>query len=371
LSDVLHIVCLDAPSPPDYGGAIDMYYMVKSLAETGRKIHLHYFGYRSDRNVEGLEQYCEAIDVYKRKTFFSSLFSSLPYIVHSRINPVLINRLNQTNQPILLSSFHCAGIIPFITNPERIVVRCHNDEAAYYNQLYHTASSPVLRSYYKRESLLLGRFQRTLPKDIKLACLSDADRQTLQYQYGFQKSFFIPSFLPWQQLRSRNGKGSFCLYHGNLSVPENEKAAYWLATHIFSNLPIPFVIAGKGISPQLKEAVKKYAHIKLAKDPRETELEDLIGNAQIHLVPSFNVTGVKLKLLHGLFNGRFCLANQAAIQGSGVIKGVDVKESAEDFRRAIPILFNKEFTDTDQEERSYLLSLYHNRTNAEKLNALW
>ena len=45
MNEPIHIVCLDAPAPPDYGGAIDMYYTIIALAKTGRKPILHYFEY--------------------------------------------------------------------------------------------------------------------------------------------------------------------------------------------------------------------------------------------------------------------------------------------------------------------------------------
>ena len=41
----LHIVSFDVPYPPDYGGAIDVYYKLKALHEEGIKIYLHCFEY--------------------------------------------------------------------------------------------------------------------------------------------------------------------------------------------------------------------------------------------------------------------------------------------------------------------------------------
>ena len=36
----LYIVCLDAPAPADYGGAIDMYYKIEALAQKGFEAEL-------------------------------------------------------------------------------------------------------------------------------------------------------------------------------------------------------------------------------------------------------------------------------------------------------------------------------------------
>ncbi|HEX8313555.1 MAG TPA: mannosyltransferase, partial [Flavisolibacter sp.] len=135
MTDHLHIVCLDAPSPPDYGGAIDMYYKIKALAETGRKIILHYFDYNPTRDTKGLETICYAVHAYKRKSFFRSPPLSRPFIVQSRINKDLIKRLNEDDAPILLEGLHCAGLIPHLKHQQRVVLRMHNNEAAYYHHL--------------------------------------------------------------------------------------------------------------------------------------------------------------------------------------------------------------------------------------------
>ncbi len=90
----MHIVCLDAPAPPNYGGAIDMYYKITSLAATGKKIILHYFDYNPQRNVDDLKNYCDSIFSYSRLKGIRSLPILQPYIVASRINQQLIANTN-------------------------------------------------------------------------------------------------------------------------------------------------------------------------------------------------------------------------------------------------------------------------------------
>ena len=92
MSEYIHIVCLDAPSPPDYGGAIDMYYKITSLAALGKKIILHYFDYNQKRSADLLKEYCVEIHSYHRKSFVGSFSFSSPYIVNSRVNQPLIER---------------------------------------------------------------------------------------------------------------------------------------------------------------------------------------------------------------------------------------------------------------------------------------
>ncbi|HUC81467.1 MAG TPA: glycosyltransferase family 4 protein [Flavisolibacter sp.] len=371
MSRTIHIVCLDAPAPPDYGGAIDMYYKIQALAEAGNKIQLHYFDYQQGRSAAGLEKYCEEIVTYQRKSFLSSLFSQTPYIVHSRINEALVQRLNSDDHPILLEGLHCAGIVPFLRSPQRVVLRMHNEEAAYYRHLAGTETNVLKRFYFQRESKLLHRYQQRLRKDIKLACLSETDISVFQNNYQFQAAAFVPCFLPWQEVKSKTGKGSYCLYHGNMAVSENEEAAIWLIDHVFQELHIPLWIAGKGISRRLQEKAKHYPQVKLIHQPTIAEIDGLIAAAQINVLPSMNRTGVKLKLLNALFNGRFCITNTQGVEGSRIWNGVVVANEAIEWQQQIQTLFDKEFTETHLQERSELTKLYNNRRSAEKLSVQW
>jgi hypothetical protein len=78
MSEFVHIVALDAPSPPDYGGAIDMYYKVEALSNLGKKVILHYFNYKESRTVTGLEKHCHAIFSYKRNIGWRSVLLIRP-----------------------------------------------------------------------------------------------------------------------------------------------------------------------------------------------------------------------------------------------------------------------------------------------------
>jgi glycosyltransferase involved in cell wall biosynthesis len=371
MTNRIHIVCLDAPSPPDYGGAIDMNYKVRAIAETGKKIILHYFQYNQKRGAGELQEICEEVHRYSRKGIFSLLNSKLPFIVNSRINSELIERLNNDHDPVLLEGLHTSGIIPFLNDPERVVLRMHNEEGNYYQNLFRSEPSFLKKFYFKREAGLIRKYQAGMNKSIELACLSRTDMEVFSSEYGFRDIHFIPCFIPWQEFTSLTGKGSYCLYHGNMTVSENVKAALWLVENVFGKMELPFVIAGNRIPSILYEKTKGSPNIRLVSDPSIPKLEELIQKAHVNVLPSMNSTGVKLKLLHALFSGRFCITNHEGSKGSGIDRGVLIAESADEFRSQISVLMESEFTQQHIEERNAILPIYNNRINAEKLNALY
>lgn len=371
MSNTVHVVCLDAPAPPDYGGAIDMFYKVKALYEIGLNIILHYFDYNKARHVEGLEKFCSEIHMYQRKSFLQALPLSRPFIVHSRVNENLIKRLNADGLPVLLEGLHCSGVVPFLQNKKRVVVRMHNDEARYYQSLAQAEKSYLRRGYYLQESRLLHKYQQQLDKGISVACISETDVRRMQGKYRFQDVCFIPCFLPWQSIRSKEGKGDYCLYHGNLAVAENEAAVLWLVKNVFNHLPFPLVVAGNNASERLTKMTTKHKNVFLVNNPPIEELAALIDDAHINVLPSTNNTGVKLKLLNALLNGRFCITNHNGAAGSKIEKGLFVKNTAGEWTMCIEELMEKMFAAPEMKERETVLALYDNRSNAQKLSALW
>ena len=149
MSEYVHIVALDAPAPPDYGGAIDMYYKIVALSNIGKKVILHYFDYKEGRSAAGLEKYCSTIYSYKREIGWRSVSWRTPYIIQSRINTDLIKRLNADSHPIILEGIHSTGILSSLLNKERkVVVRLHNDEARYYSSLARSEMHLLKKGYY-------------------------------------------------------------------------------------------------------------------------------------------------------------------------------------------------------------------------------
>src|SRR5206468_4808511 len=118
--------------------------------------------------------------------------------------------------------------------------------------------------------------------------------------------------------------------------------------------------AGNSISQHLFELSKPYHHIRVVNHPSMEELDQLIQQAQIHVLPSFNNTGVKLKLLHALTEGRFCITNTAGAKGSAVENQTMIADGAEEFILKIKELWQQDFSEAEIKNRQALLTVYDN-----------
>lgn len=371
MKNYLHIVCLDVPWPADYGGAIDMMNRIMMLKKLGVGIHLHYFSYNERGTPNELNQFCETIQVYERQTGPKGFSFNLPYIISSRTNEKLIANLQKDNHPILLEGIHCTGILAHLDiNKRRIVVRMHNEESVYYKELARSSPGFFKKMYFLNESRLLKKYNHHLPDDCIYACVSEKDIGVLKNDYSLHHVKFLPTFPAWQKVTGEEGVGSFCLYHGNLSVPENEKAALWLVCNVFTKIRVPFIIAGKKPSKRLQKVAHLCQHTCLVADPTETEMNDLIRKAQINVLPCFNkdITGIRLKLLHALYQGRHCLVNDPMVSGTGLEPTCHIGTNASAFASVISQLYHQPFGEEEVRLRKELLcSVYNNEKNTREL----
>ncbi|MCC6290435.1 MAG: glycosyltransferase [Chitinophagaceae bacterium] len=365
----LHIVCLDVPYPPDYGGVFDLFYKIKYLKEEGIFIHLHCFEYgRGEQNV--LNQYCESVHYYKRKKGIAAFSFELPYIVSSRNNATLKQNLEKDNYPVLLEGIHCTALLYRNQLQNRkVILRAHNIEFEYYRQLAQKEKSFFKQAYYVNETRLLREYEPKVAKKAAITLTASAnDAKVYKELYGVKNAEYLPVFLPWNEVTTEPGTGDYCLYHGNLSVNENHEAALWLIEKVFSNNNIPLIIAGKNPAQQIISAAEKYNHVRIIANPSENQMEELIKKAQINVLPSFSNTGIKLKLLHALFCGRHCIVNNMMIEGTGLEDICVIAQNEKEFIKQVAAYFFCSFTFEDIVSRQQLLTkLYNNKKNSNTL----
>jgi len=368
----LHIVCLNVPYPADFGGVFDLFYKLPALHNLGIKIHLHCFEYGRGEQPE-LNKYCEQVYYYKRKTGASSFKLNLPYIVSSRAGERLIERLLLDDFPILMEGVHCTYLLKDERfKSTRLFVRLHNVEHIYYRHLYHTSTSYLKKIYSLRESRQLYKYEKFIVKRATFFAVTEKDVEDYK-NMGCTQVIFLPVFLPEWKVNGAEGKGTYCLYHGNLGISENDKAVKWLIKKVFSNIKMPLVIAGKNPGAALKRLVGLKDNICLVDSPNENEMQDVIKKAHIHIIPSFNATGIKLKLVNALYNGRHVVGNKATTEGTGLEDLCHTANDAKGLKDLLTQLYDQPFTKVELEKRTARLdSMFNNNANAETLiSCIW
>jgi hypothetical protein len=369
MTEHVHIVAFDVPWPADYGGVIDIFYKVKALKNLGVRVHLHCFEY-GRKPANELESVCHEVHYYHRSTGKRHLLSSLPFIIATRTSDLLLKQLRADRHPILFEGLHCCALLdhPDLRDRHK-VVRTHNIEHDYYGNLAKVEKDPFKRFYFQTEARKLQRFEQQLKHAQAIAAISAAD--TRHYAHLGLPAHHVSAFHPNDEVSIRSGMGKFCLYHGNLAVGENNQAAIYLIDKIFSGTDVPLIIAGNGATAELHTKVKGHRNIELREGISTQEIHELIADTQVNVLPTFQATGIKLKLLAALYMGRHCLVNGHMVVGTGLESLCKVENTDRRMRAAVTELMATAFTDAEVGRRKMILeSDFSNRAGAERLYSL-
>lgn len=362
----LHIISFSIPYPANYGGVIDVFYKVKALHEAGVKITLHCFQYDREPARE-LEKYCNKVYYYPRKMVGAHLLGFHPFIVSSRKNEALLENLLKDDSPILFEGLHtCYWIADERLKNRKKIVRSHNIEHDYYISLAEIERKPMKRLYFKSESKKLKRFEEIAFKNAQLVLgISEKDTNYLNNKYG--NAVLISAFHQFDEVKMNLQPEQFAFYHGNLSVGENNEAALFLVDKVFRGLNYKLVIAGNQPSLQLKKLVEDVSNVELKDDLNSEQINELIYSAKINVLPTFQSTGIKLKLLAALYNGGYCLVNTPMVVGTGLEGVVESADSAKEFKEKVLQLSNETFSEEAILTRTNSLQKYSNDFNLQLL----
>jgi len=362
----IHIISLNVPYPADYGGVIDIFYKIKALSKIGFEIILHTFQYGRE-DAEILNYFTSKVIYYKRYKGIKYLFKNKPYIVSTRSSNKLLKELKKDNYPILFEGLHTTDLLGHKKLANRItIVRMHNIEHEYYYNLYKSETSFIKKFYLKNESKKLKKYEKILSQANYILAISPNDKKYLSNNY--KNVHYIPAFHSFTKIETTVGSKNYILYHGNLSVNENITAVIFLLKNIFNNINYPTIIAGKNPSKEIIRASKNLKHVEIIANPSDNEMKDLLLNAQINILPTFQATGIKLKLINSLFISKFCIVNSKMVDNTGLEDICIIKNSTQEFIKAIEFYFNKEFTNKDLEKRhKILLKSFCNENNASKI----
>lgn len=295
------------------------------------------------------------------------LLGSLPYIVASRASEELMANLLADDAPILFEGLHCC----YHLNDERLkgrkkIVRMHNIEHNYYSSLALGEKKFFRKKYFESEAKKLEKFECILKEADAVAAISPADTKYLSGKY--KNVVNIMAFHPHDSIEIKDGKGDFALYHGSLAVGENNQAALYLVNDVFNGLNTTLIIAGNGISQELKEAAANKINIQLRADISTEEIHSLIQNAQINILPTFQATGIKLKLLSALYTGRHCVVNSPMVAQTGLELLCHIADSPAEMKKKISELMHSPYNLEEKRKRVLILEeKFSNEANVRKL----
>ena len=367
----IHIVSFDVPYPFDYGGVIDVYHRCKALKEIGVRVILHCYEYGRGKQPNLLEV-ADEVYYYAREKNPFLLLSPIPFIVRSRASGLLLKNLAKNQYPILFEGIHtCYFLGNNVLKKRWVGVRAHNVEHDYYNELAKIEPNWKKRLFFKLEAFKLAQFERQFKFADELLSVTPKDNDYFQKKY--QKGVYIPVFNPLNWGEVERGTGDYVLFHGNLSVMENENAVRYILTEIWDKKwSFKLIIAGKEPSKSFVSwLAEQGTFVSCIANPSNEKLNQLIREAKINLLPTFQNTGIKHKLLNALANGGYCLANTTMVEGTGLEDFCHIANTPEEWRKNILELIQTPNNQSVFDERTARLhAIFDLKTNAKLIMQL-
>lgn len=360
----LHIVSFDVPYPPNYGGIIDIYYKILELNKLGIEIYLHTYIFGDSQKQEKLNQICKNVFYYKKTKKISDFISKKPFRIKSRINLNLIKNLQSINAPILFEGLHTT--FPLINyNFKNVYVRAHNIEHFYFDGIAKSENNIFKKLIYQLEAFKLKKFENYLTKVNGIFAISPFEFDYFEKQYD-TKTHYIPVFHKAEFNSKKNISSDYILYHGDLRVSDNIKTALFFI-EVYKNTPYKLIIASSQKVARIEKKASKYKNIFIQNIKSNDELAELIQNANINVIYTFQKTGIKLKLLNVLYNGKHILANTKITEETGLEEACSVANTCEEFLEQTAKLFQQKFTNKEFEKRKELLKQFNPEKSAKKI----
>lgn len=367
----LHWIALDVPTPPNYGGAVDMLYKVMALKRLGVRVHMHAFAYDGRVPDARLTAACASIQLYARAKNPLGLLSVLPYMSWSRRSRALLARLRQDNFPILLEGIHTASLLQ--QDPHlgpRCIVRTHNVESEYYQSLAQDEPKWMRRLFLWSEALKLAWSEpRLLRLAAGVAAISPHDSARISAWVGTKAVTLVGPF-HGMKLEVPPGLGTFALFHANLAVPENHHAAMSLALAIPDDFPMHLCIAGRKPRAEL-QAICAERSIHLIADPEDEAMDSLVRDAAVHLLPGSRGDGVKLKVLRALLHGRHVVASPQLLGTGPLVPLCHLAQTPADFFDLAQNLALRPVTEAEIALRTEVIGRYFDDDHNAKVLLDW
>lgn len=358
----LHIISFDNPFPPVYGGVIDVFYKIEALHKLGFEIYLHCFTDGKTKVSPELSSITKKVWLYRKNRNPLFLFSKIPFAVKSRFHPDLIKNIESVDAPILFEGLQTTQLLQEMNLGERkLFLRLHNIESEYYFGTAKSENNWFRKQLYFWEARKFSRYQENIGRFDRVFTLSKYENDWVEKMSG--NAVYVPVFHGNKSVGNFSEFGYFALYHGDLRLADNKKAAKFLID-VFRELDYNLIIASSNGEFFINKHLKGVKNVEFSKIKSQFELDNLLQKAHVNVMLSFQQSGTKLKLINALFKSRHCIINKNMVDDPAILNLCELAETKANFIRKIKVL---EKTAYKPEERAEVLkTVLDDQENAAK-----
>ena len=345
------------PYPAYFGGAYDVLERIKGLKYLGHDVDLICTCKEKpdDKNVLFMKQFINELIIVPRKNKLGYIFYFEPLQAVSRKLLKKITLQREYDYAILESESVGKILENNSLKAKNIIIRVHNNEANYFNELSKSTKNFKNKIYYYLESLKFKSYSRNIFKQSdRLWFISNKEINNTKDLDLSNKSIHLPasvnSKFVKQELSTKN-----VLYVGALFVPNNMEAIIWYLKNVHSllvdehNYKLTIVgSTGEFESETYQKILAGYSNVEIYLNQKD--LSNHYSNATVFINPMLHGAGVKLKSINAIQNGLVLVSSKTGAEGIGLIKNEMYLEamSPNDFVKAILKVFKMKIEDRQE-----------------------
>ena len=366
----LTVVCQDVPYPPNHGGKLDLWNLIRGLHAQGLSIQLVCW-FRRERITPNVRRELmtvadDIVEVPRRKQWWRLLSSRYPPRMLSfspaRRDHAELRRRVETFAPdwLLLDSW--AGYLPASALAREIgrplVYRSQNVEHRYYRELRRVARG-TMKITLALKALRLFSAEREIRRTVDLvADISADDTSEWDRLGGAGHALVVPPIWLGRAAEAGTERDIDLLFVGNLHTPNNVEGLRWFTSEVLPILhrrmaPRALRVVFAGSEPDAAGlALWRKAGIVCAPNPADVSV--FYSRARVVINPLRQGSGVNIKTIEALASGRPVVTTPAAIRGlpEQVRSHFSVCSTPEAFASAAVDILTAEDGPVDQAERA-------------------
>lgn len=331
--------------PPDIGGKIRSYHIVKQLAARHDvTLFTFYAAFPDDPHAELDKVFhrsiCLPLQIPARGTLgdYANLArgvaSGLPYSVVKYCQADVRRKLKEVARQETWDAMVCDFVLPAAILPWDVpgpkVVFTHNVEAMIWKRHYEVATNPLWKAVSWREYRSMERFERrNLARADRVLTVSGADRDFFSEYLPVDKIDVISTGVDVDYFRANFDVPDVpeLVFTGSMDWMPNEDGIFFFVEEILPRIrrQIPetvFTIVGRKPSARVQALATQDRGIRVT--GRVEDIRPYVERAAVYVVPLRVGSGTRLKIFEAMAMGKAIVTTTLGAEGLPVSGGADV-----------------------------------------------
>lgn len=346
--------------PPDIGGKIRSYSIVKELAKIHKVTLFNFYAAHANDVHSGLKPMFDQVvnlplpiatnrGLGELASFARNVFSSSPHTVSKYCRPEVKARMRELLRIVKFDVIICDFVIAAAAIPWDVdcpkVVFTHNVEGLIWKRHFEVSRNPLWKMVSWGEYQKMIRFEkRFLNKAEHVLTVSDADKDFFSDFVDRSRMTVISTGVDTEYFRPDDGheRPNSLVFTGSMDWMPNEDGVLYFMRSVLPlirrEIPeVSFTIVGRKPSEKLRTAASESG---IRVTGTVDDIRPYVREGSVYVVPLRIGSGTRLKIFEAMAMGKAIVSTALGAEGLPIRDGVDISiaDSPEEFSRKVCLL---------------------------------